>query len=473
MNQLSLRSWLLGSHLFVLLLPLLVVVGTGALSVELRTQTRDDLRNQAALIGILAAAEVRHARESDPEASLRDVATPLGPALVTARNATLAGVRLVGPDGLVVATSGDELGADLSSRPEVAEALDGRPGEAIRPRSAPTRQPLSSESRRARVRLFIASPIRLDDELLGVVTLSRTPREELQALYNRVPWWAAAGAGLLTVGVAIGAGYMGTRSLERLASTSGRIADGSFAALGDLARPVRSHVAEVSRLAVSVGRMAERLQARLGYISEFAGNVSHEFRTPISTLRGTVELLRDDDQMPAEQRAKFLHNALLDLERMDRLVTGLLALARAEQTGAQRPFPLDEVVMAVASRHPGLVREGATATVHGDPAQIETVLDNLVQNAFRHGGPGVRVRTIGFADEATTGFEVVDGGPGISAANLPRVFDRFFTTDRDAGGTGLGLALVRAVVAAHGGSVDVQSRPGETRFRVVLPRVRA
>ena len=77
---------------------------------------------------------------------------------------------------------------------------------------------------------------------------------------------------------------------------------------------------------------------------------------------------------------------------------------------------------------------------------------------------------LGWTEGPWTGVDVTDDGPGISPANLPKIFERFFTTDRERGGTGLGLALVRAVAEAHGGKVEVESRPGHTRFRITLPR---
>ena len=107
---------------------------------------------------------------------------------------------------------------------------------------------------------------------------------------------------------------------------------------------------------------------------------------------------------------------------------------------------------------PEVTLSGQAAPINGDPAQLGAVIKNLVQNAQLHGGDGVTVRVHAWTEAERTGFDVVDDGVGISAANLPRVFDRFFTTDR-AGGTGLGLALVRAIVEQHGGDVDVTSRP--------------
>jgi signal transduction histidine kinase len=462
-----LRTWLVASHLVALTLPIVVLVGTGALSADLQAQTRDDLHNQAALIGLLAASDLAHARQVDPAASIGTVAGELAPSMTAVKDATLVGVRILDADGVVVATSGEELGDDLSDRPEVIEAMRGHLGEAIRPRPPVTPTPaLSSESRRSNVRIYVATPILVDDRLAGVVVLSRTPREDVQALYRLIPWWGAGLAVSATIALAAWVGWVATRSLTALADASHRVADGDRAALTALAGPSRSHVAEVGEVASAVETMADRLQARVAYIGEFAGNVSHEFRTPIATLKGTVELLKDDADMPGEQRVKFLDNATAEVERMDRLVGGLLALARAEDAGDRVRVGIAELLT------PGerVSVEGSGGHVLGNRAQLETVVRNLVDNAFQH-GKAARVRLVAWSDRGRTGFDVVDDGVGISAANLPRIFDRFFTTDR-AGGTGLGLAMVRAIVTAHGGTVSVESQPGTTRFRVDLPMVR-
>ncbi|MBC8069755.1 MAG: HAMP domain-containing histidine kinase, partial [Deltaproteobacteria bacterium] len=108
---------------------------------------------------------------------------------------------------------------------------------------------------------------------------------------------------------------------------------------------------------------------------------------------------------------------------------------------------------------------GESGTVRGAARQLESVLENLLDNAERHGGRANVV--LGVAD-AHCIFAVIDDGPGIAAADLPQVFDRFFTTDRRRG-TGLGLALARSIVRAHGGTIEVESRAGHTAFNVRLP----
>lgn len=469
----SLRTWLVVSHLAVLFLPVAVVLGTRALAWDLSMQTKGELLGQAALIDLHVQDELREVRAVRPDATVEDVIW--GPYLVAARGETLVGMRLLDPWGVVVGTSGDELGADLSDRPEVVTALAGLPASVFRPRPPQSdRQPLGGPSRRARVRVFVTRPVIMDGQLEGVILLSRTPREELQALYHMSPRLAggAVVALLLTVGLAVAAGYRFSRSLRLLATVSHRIADGDLRAVEALEGMQLSRLAEVREVQGAWRTMALRLQARLAYISEFAGNVSHEFKTPLSTLKGTVELLRDDPDMPAEQRERFLVNGAAELDRLERLVSGLLALARAEEGVGRERVDLDEVAAQVASRFAGTVFRSGAAAVSGDPRQLDAAIGNLVENAWVHGGDVVAVAVEGWSSEAETGVRVVDDGPGISEGNRARVFARFFTTDREGGGTGLGLSMVEAIARAHGGRVDLESRPGRTVFTLALPRER-
>jgi signal transduction histidine kinase len=284
----------------------------------------------------------------------------------------------------------------------------------------------------------------------------------------RLAWGVLLGL-VITVMASFYLGWRFSRSLKVLARTTHRIAEGEMRAVDALDLAAHSHLGEVRELSAAVATMTAQLRERLAYITEFAGNVSHEFKTPISTLRGTVELLRDDQDMPLAQRERFLDNAQADLARMERLVSGLLALARAEEAGGKVRVDLLDLLGAVVARHPGTVLEGEAGEVVGVPEQLEALVHNLVDNAWRHGGPDVSVAMVAWREEERVGVDVVDDGPGVSPGNQGRVFERFFTTDREAGGTGLGLALARAVCRAHGGSISLESRPGRTRFRVSLP----
>jgi signal transduction histidine kinase len=487
---LPLRTWLVLSHLFVLLLPVVALLATRALAYDLRDQTRRTLEYQGVLIAMLAADAVEDARRDLPKAVLADAKTPLTSVLVRTKRATLAGIRLVNANGVVVASSGEGLGQDLSTDTEVQQALRTHAvGVAVRPRpgapsplqivsrSRPSAGPPSSsvqryqsQSRHANVRLFVTVPIVLDGELLGAVVMSRTPREEIQAIFQMAPrlWWGALAALFATIALALFYGYLFSRSLRHMAKLSSAIAQHPGRAGVLLDGPRRSHVAEVAGVAEALIATADRLDTRLAYIGEFAANVSHEFQTPLSTLRGTIELMQDDDDMPAAQRSRFLNNAGDELVRLERLVTGLLALARAEQVLAREPVDLDAVLHTLAERHAPTSIQGTAGHIAGDAHQLQTVFGNLLANAHRYGGDTVWMRITRTAH--TVQVTVSDDGLGISPVNQMHIFDRFFTTGRARGGTGVGLALVRAIVVAHEGSVSCESRPGYTGFIVTLPR---
>ncbi|MFZ5476941.1 MAG: ATP-binding protein [Myxococcota bacterium] len=447
----SLRVLLTVSHGLVLVLPVAALVGTGALARDLIDERRTELQRQATLAAIAVEATVR----DGPLAG-----DALRPILGEAWARTRVGLRVLDAEGVVIATTGPRLGEDLSDRPEVQAALAGREGVAMREVAPPAKERVAE---RKRLRwLFSAVPVRAPDgRVVGVVLATRPVREVLDAvedMWGDLRWGLAAAVAGAAV-AALGASYVLSRSLRALARASRAVTEGRA---HEVLAGKSSRVREVREVAEDLARMAQRLAAQGRRNREFAGHVAHEFRTPLTTLRGTVELLLTDAEMPADQRERFLANARVDLERLGRMVEGLLALARAEESPVREDVDLDALLDGF-----GVTREGSAGVVRGDAAQIEAVARNLLENARVHGGPPVRLRA--WRRDGSAGFEVEDAGPGISPANLPKVFDRFFTTGKDREGTGLGLAIVRAACEAHGGSVGVESAKGRTVFRVSLP----
>ncbi|MFY0522860.1 sensor histidine kinase [Archangium gephyra] len=210
--------------------------------------------------------------------------------------------------------------------------------------------------------------------------------------------------------------------------------------------------------------MATALRDRNQYIRSFAANVSHEFKTPLASIQGAVELLRDSaDGMSPGQRERFLANIDADARRLTRLVQRLLELARADSLVA-RPSrtevaPLLES-LAERGRAQGLTVEVGTVPaglVLGLPAEVlEDIVWQLITNASQHGGEGVRVRLEAHAAGEGRGRVVVrDDGKGISESNRARVFDAFFTTARERGGTGLGLTIAQSMLRAFGASLEL------------------
>ncbi len=402
-------------------------------------------------------------------------------ALQDAQRTTLAGIRVVDSAGIVVATTRTELGLSLAHREEVARALEGENVSLIRARIRDDPPPaLDSIQRGARVRVFVAMSVTHGDRVWGAVVLSRTPMSLQQSLYGVRGYLGLGAVVLISLTTLLGlvASRTISRPMKELIDQTERVARGERGAATPLGRPGTHEVRQVSE---AVAAMARTLEQRADYIRTFASGVSHEFKTPLTAIRGAVELLRDHaEEMTPEERDRFLGNLEHDAARLDRLVTRLTDLARADVVHpASESIEVAPVVEETAAR----VREAAPnarVEVHceGGRAAVDrellgSILANLLENAQQHGGDGVtigvRVRPVEDGGEGAVEIQVADDGPGISEANRERIFERFFTTARDRGGSGLGLPIVRSLVEVHGGSIRVESASGETRFVVILP----
>jgi two-component system sensor histidine kinase ChvG len=211
-------------------------------------------------------------------------------------------------------------------------------------------------------------------------------------------------------------------------------------------------------------------------VAELAANLSHEFKSPLTSIRGAAELLSEGAADDPDARRLFLQNIHADAARLDRLITRLLELSRTEaDTTPVESVPLRDLLAAVIAECRGaapvdLDFGSRVQTIPGRPALLAAMVRNLVHNAQRHAEPASRV-TIRVHDEGrTVRLAVHNFGEPIREANLARVWDRFFTTCGDAGGTGLGLPIVASIARAHGGSVCVESdRDSGTTFVVSLP----
>lgn len=404
-------------------------------------------------------------------------------ALDAAAQRTLAGIRVVDRSGTVVASTGSEKGLSLAAREEVARALRGERASVLRRRISdePT-PPLESMSRGQRYRVFVALPVTVEGAgVVGAVVLSRTPLDLPKALYShRRTILFGAGALLAVVaGVSALTALTIVRPARELMRRAERVARGERGVDVEIAE---TGTREMAHLARAIADMARTLEERADYIRTFASHVSHEFKTPLTAIRGAVELLRDHlETMSAEERERFL--VLLDeaSERLERLVRRLLELARADVTapGDERT-DVAEALQAAArrSRLAGLdVVASASAAVGSVRMARETldeILSNLLDNARVHGGPHVRVRLSARRDDAdgdvpAVEITVADDGPGISEANVGKVFTPFFTTARDRGGSGLGLSIVRSLLESHGGSIRVEPSPRGATFVLRIP----
>lgn len=419
--------------------------------------------------------------ETEPERRATLAGQRLLPLLLAAKDVTLTGIRVVDARGTVVATTGGELGRSLLQREEVGRALKGEQVSLLRRRLSSDPIPsFESLSRGKRVRVFVALPITVDGQLLGAVVLSRTPLDMGKALFQ-IRWQLLTAAAVLLLVVLLIALFTSltiSRPVQAVIRQAERVVRGEKGAAVPLARPV-TH--EIGQLSQALAGMAQSLEERADYIRAFATNVSHEFKTPLTSIRGTVELLQEHlPEMTIAERNRFLQIIASDTERLDRLVRRLLDLARADVlTPGDERAPVNEILdrlsrsfaekgvaVTVEQALPGLVVGMASET-------FESIIANLIDNARQHGGNKVKVQLasceIATAKGAMLELEVTDNGPGINAGNRERIFRPFFTTARDKGGSGLGLAIVQALAHAHGGTIDLAPSEIGARFVVRLP----
>jgi signal transduction histidine kinase len=401
--------------------------------------------------------------------------------LRAAVGATLIGIRVTDAAGNVVASSGSELGLSLAGREEVARALRGETVSILRTRISDGPQPpLASVSRGQRYRVFVALPVRDGSQVIGAVVLSRTPLDIAKAMWiSRRPLMAGACAVVAVVVLVTALTSLTiSRPLRTLVAQARRVARGERGALATGAGP---GTREVAQLWEAVEAMARTLEDRAEYIRTFASHVSHEFKTPLTTLRGSLELLRDHfDTMTEEERGRFLANAEEAASRLDRLVRRLLELARADVAApGTGGADLRDVVAALTERY-ARASLSVTAIVSDDargvaiPGEIlDEILTNLIDNARQHGGDDVSVRIdahlLPGPGRPTVEIVVADDGRGVSDANVSRIFTPFFTTARESGGSGLGLSIVRSLVEAQGGSIVYEPGVRGATFRLAIP----
>ena len=336
----------------------------------------------------------------------------------------------------------------------------------------------------------------------GVVVATDIERDEA-AIRHLI--WIEVIVGLIVVTVLGGTGYVLVRnSLRPLSEVE---ATARAIAAGDLSQrvPEGNERTEVGRLATSLNGMLSQIETafRAQQASEeqargsetrmrrFVADASHELRTPLTSIRGFAELYRQGAVRSDDDVARLMQRIEAEGARMGLLVEDLLLLARLDQ---QRPLTFGPVDLAgiagdavhdakaVQPERPIVLHLDESLTdvpvVRGDDGRLRQVVGNLVTNALTHTPPDARITVnVGQApdDADVLVLEIADEGPGMEAADADRAFERFYRADasrnRSAGGTGLGLAIVSSLVAAHGGSVELDTAPGKgTVVTVRLPR---
>jgi two-component system OmpR family sensor kinase len=274
----------------------------------------------------------------------------------------------------------------------------------------------------------------------------------------------------------------GLRPIDEIIGTAERIADGDLSERA----PAPKRADEVGHLGTALNTMLDRIEEAVAGKTQseartrrFAADASHELRTPLTSIRGYAELYRQGARSP-EEVERAMARIEREAVRMGVLVEDLLLLARLDQGRPLERAPVDLTALvldsATAARaiepdRPFQVDVGERpVVVTGDGNRLRQVVDNLLTNVREHTAAGTSVTVALTVGDATATLVVADEGPGMTNEAAARVFDRFWQAEPTSRGTGLGLSIVAEIVAAHGGTIDLATAPGEgARFTVVLP----
>jgi len=334
--------------------------------------------------------------------------------------------------------------------------------------------------------VWVAQPLTPRAE--GTLVLIATRRIGFFALgrLGRILFLAAMVAALVGVAVSFWLVRRLTRPLQAMERTARAIAGGDLGARVGI--PAGAADDELAAVATAIDTMAAELGRHRSLERAFLMSISHDLRTPLTSIRGYAEAVAEGAADDEESRRRAAEIIGAEARRLERLVADLLELARLDaREFSLHPGPVD---VAEVARHaaralePAAREAGLVLVVGGDAGPLVAVADaerlaqvvaNLVENALKYAGTTVEVAARGAPGDAGGGIVeigVADDGPGIDPEDLPRVFDRLYTSRRQPGrnvGTGLGLAIVRELVSAMGGSVRVERTPaGGTRFVVTL-----
>jgi two-component system OmpR family sensor kinase len=336
----------------------------------------------------------------------------------------------------------------------------------------------------------VFAPVQAGGQLLGLVIMP--PPRPQGIIWDAARFLSLPGVLILVTATIVAAFVIFGPARRRLMALEGaavRLGGGDLTA-----RAPEDGRDEISSLAKSFNRMGDALAARDEALRtsdrlrrQLLADVSHELKTPLTSMRGYLETVQmNDGQLAAEQRRRYLDTVADETLRLERIVGDLVDLARFENDAVAldvRVFAVTRLFEHVTRRHE---RESSARRVrlhadvaptadqaYADPYRLEQAVENLVANAMRYVPDGGTIQLSATTEAAQIRLTVVDSGPGIAPEHLAHVFDRFYKGDpaRAAGGvgSGLGLSIVKAIVERHGGSIGVTSHPGRTAFMITLP----
>jgi two-component system heavy metal sensor histidine kinase CusS len=297
--------------------------------------------------------------------------------------------------------------------------------------------------------------------------------------FRRTLWLFVALAALLT-------GFLGWIAVRRgLAPLQAmrRKAEGITAQKLDARLSIDAIPVELMGLAETLNAMLSRLEDSFRRLSDFSSDLAHEFRTPISNLLTQTQVTLSRQRTPEEYR-DILASNVEEFERLSRMIADMLFIAKADEgriVPSRETLYLAQLISDVVEYHRLVADEKAVSLaisgnglIQGDPLMIRRAISNLLSNAIRHTPEGGCVAVaVSSVQGGRVCISVSNTGETIPASHLPRLFDRFYRADPsrtgDGGHSGLGLAIIKSIVEAHGGEVAVDSEAGQTSFRLVFP----
>jgi signal transduction histidine kinase len=373
--------------------------------------------------------------------------------------ATRTGATVVVTDirGVAIATSsGDGVGESYANRPEIEAAVEGRFATGER-ESRTLGEPL----------VYVAVPVRSGNEVLGAVRLTYPASVIDDRVADRLRTLFAAAAvsigAAVVVAVVLASGVV--RPLRRLRSATDALAGGDLAtrAATDTGPP------EVRALAASFDAMATRLERLVDAQRAFAADASHQLRTPLTALRLRLDQAADLVESDPEAARDRLDAASTEIDRLARLIEGLLTLARAD--GASAETVTVDVAAPVRDRvaewQPLAGERGVELVVEAPPTAraravagaVEQIVDGYIDNALDVAPDGSTLRVVVEHDDSSVVLHVIDQGPGLDAEQRAQAFDRFWQAGGAPTGSGLGLAIIRQLATASGGRVELRPAP--------------
>lgn len=369
---------------------------------------------------------------------------------------------------LVVTDDPADVGTSFASRPEVSEALQGDVASGER----------YSDTFGGNL-FYVAVPALSGESVLGTVRITY-PSDEVQEKLNEqlvllieVGLTAMVLAGIVAYILASSV----TRPLSRLRLTAEQVAEGDL----DRRSDEKSGAPEIRALATAYNRMSDRLAELLLEQKRFAADASHQLRTPLTALRLRLETARELLTTDPEKAAERFEAAELEAERLNELVEALLLLSRGElDQGHVERVDLAAAAKAIVEMWQPLAEESQITLEYRGPetlevlaldGAIEQIAGNLIDNALRASNAGQTVTvTVGFENRTLPVLHVLDEGTGMNEEAIAQAFNRFWRADSATAGTGIGLAIVKRLVEAGGGNIELRQRKPRGIDAVVIFR---